>query len=137
MRILPNILAHHHHRWLGNFVLPLAGIAVLAWRAKRKSRPLGLTGALVGIGACLVTFGCVFAYSHFLWLPKPHAWFDPTTIFILWSALPTALPFNLLFGKHKFVEDHFLIPFAMLSWTLAGAIIGAVATKIRNRLARP
>jgi hypothetical protein len=126
-----------YHRWIGNYVVPLIGLAVLFYQMRRKHRPLWLTGAMIATGMAFLVFACFWVHD-LSWKPKPGAWVDfPPTVGLIWySALPIQTPFNWLLGEDNFVEEHLLIPTAILTWSLAGAAIGAMIAKFKNWLHR-
>jgi hypothetical protein len=73
-------------------------------------------------------------YERWFSTPDPGSWvfFSTQFLFAWFSALPVQALFNLILGEDNFVEEHLMIPSALLMWSVIGAAIGATIAKIKN-----
>ena len=126
----------YDYRWIGNYVLSALGLIVLFYFAGRRERPAWLAGAAIFAALFALLFAAAVIYDinhprngsmiHF----RGHrmlAWF---------SALPIQGPCNVLLGAGNFVEEHLMIPTALMVWGTVGAAVGAVGARLVRRSGR-
>jgi hypothetical protein len=119
------------YRWIGNFVVSTLGVVTLFYFTIRKGRPAWLLGATILVSQFIVLF-LILAFL----CDRPSAWFSPQLLLAHFSAVPFMVleaVITMRRGGDTFVEEHLMIPAALVMWGAVGAAIGATASKIRNR----
>jgi hypothetical protein len=124
------------YRRLGNYVFSTICIALGFAISARRNRPPWLLGAMVFVALFIVLFLSAAAVEVFYGPPKTVGW-GPTfslPFLLTWmSALPIQEVFNLLLGEDNIVEEHLMLPSALLMWGGIGAALGATVAKIKRR----
>ena len=113
------------NRWVGNYVVPVVGVATLFFcYAVRKERPFWLTGAAVGAALFVVAWAVIY------WFSMDWGW----AMLIIWvPAFPIQAVFNLILGEDNVVEEHLLIPTAVLMWSVTGAAVAWAINKLKKK----
>lgn len=127
----------YNDRWIGNYVLSALGLIVLFYFAGRRERPSWLAGA--GIFAAL--FVVLFVTAGFVESGDQRpggglVLFSGRVVITFYSALPIQVPCNWLLGEDNFVEEHLMIPTALMVWGTVGAAVGAVGARLVRRSGR-
>jgi hypothetical protein len=125
----------YEYRWIGNYVVAALLVAAFFHYARKRYRTAWVIGAVATISLCLLIFAFLSIYARYYWKPKPgDGFFTPTYLFSFVSGWPIQTPVNWLLGEDNFVEEHLMIPTALLVWGIAGASIGAALSKAKSWL---
>jgi hypothetical protein len=106
-------------------------IIVLFSFAARKGRPSWLSGAALLAAVFVILFLAAAVIEH--WSPLTTVGWGPSFtypfLFTWFSALPIQTVCNWILGEDNIFEEHFMIPTALLMWTLVGAALGGLKAK--------